>query len=170
MKINNISIMSRTAIDFELEVAKPVTVFCGEHAALVLNLIREVLGEEGSEVDPDSVDDGRFVIHADVDMEGKNYSICYIRNADFIGDNRIAVNFKPNSIEYSGEDTLEFLEKRSATKESRPVFIYPDELAKRDDPVSFIRELASSDRQVFVGATKCPVIDHPAVMCVNVQA
>ena len=170
MKINNISIMSRTALDFEFEVAKSVTVFCGEHASLVLDLISEVLGERGSSFSPDSIDDGHFIIHTDVDIEGKGYAVCYIRNADYIGDNRIAVNFKLNSIEFSEDNTVEFLEKRTANKERRPIFVYPDELAKRDDPVSFICGLASSDRQVFVAAVECPEIDYPAVMCVNVQA
>ena len=168
MKINNISIVSHDALDFDLQGVGPVTLFCGEHAGLVLDLISEVLGERGSSFSPDIVDDGRFIIHADLDIEGKGYAVCYIRNADYIGDNRIAVNFKPNSLEFSEDDTVEFLEKRTATKESRPIFVYPDELAKRDDLAAFIRELATSDRQVFVAAVECPEIDHPAVKCVKV--
>ena len=98
MKINNISITSHTALDFEINGAKPITILRGKHSALALDLMREVLGDHNSVCDPDNTCDGHFIIHTDVDINGKNYSACYIRGADFLGDNRIAVNFKPNSI------------------------------------------------------------------------
>ena len=42
MKINNISITSHTAIDFELNEVKPITIFRGKHSSIVLDLMREV--------------------------------------------------------------------------------------------------------------------------------
>ena len=71
MKINNISIKSHTALDFEINVSKPVTVLRGKHSALALDLMREVLGDHNSVCDPDNIDDGHFIIHADVDKVSK---------------------------------------------------------------------------------------------------
>jgi hypothetical protein len=151
MKIKSISIMSHTALDFELNEAKPITIFRGKHSSLVLDLMREVIGDPNSKCDPDSVDDGHVIIHTDVDMDGKNYSACYIRRADFLGDNRIAVNFKPNSIEYSEDDTIEFTKKcKEINTDNRPVFIYPSELGEKNNVTAFIQALSGGDKQVFL--------------------
>ena len=151
MKINNISIKSHTALDFEIDVSKPVSVLRGKHSALALDLMREVLGDHNSVCDPDNIDDGHFIIHADVDINGKNYSVCYIRGADFTHENRIAVNFKPDSIEYSEDDTMEFLKKRKEINSNdRPLFIYPSALGEKNNVTAFIQALSGADRQVFL--------------------
>ena len=95
MKIQNLQITSPSVLDLELDITSPVSLFYGEHSGLVLDLLRELIGDDSSENDPDCYDEGRFVIHSDVEMDGKNYSVCYIRNADFMGDHRIAANFVP---------------------------------------------------------------------------
>ncbi len=171
MKINNISITSHTALDFELIGAKPITIFRGKHSTLALDLMREVIGDRNSKCDPDSVDDGRFIIHTDVDMDGKNYSVCYIRGADFIGDNRIAVNFKLNSIEYSEDDTMEFLEKcKEINSDCRPVFIYPSALGEKKNVTAFIQALSDADRQVFLAIPEeFPEINHDNISNVFVN-
>ena len=56
MKINNISIVSHTAPDFEINVAKPITILRGKHSALALDLMREVLGDHNSVCDPDNIE------------------------------------------------------------------------------------------------------------------
>ena len=108
MKIKNFQITS-SALDLELDIDKPICILHGQYAELVLDLVRELIGDYSSENDPDRVDDGHFVLHSDIEMDGKNYNVCYIRNADFMGDNRMAVNFKPRSIDFSHDDTEEYL-------------------------------------------------------------
>jgi hypothetical protein len=123
MKVTNLNITSATALELDTNLSKPVTVLSGTHSDLALDLIREIIGDYNATENPDRIDDGHFVIHADIEMDGKNYSICYIRNADFIGDNRIAANFKPNSLEFSIDDTHEFLDKINNGK-YRLEFVY----------------------------------------------
>ena len=165
MQIKNLNITSPTTLDLELDITAPVCVFCGEYASLTLDLIREVIGDCGAEEDPDFYDDGRFVILTDVDIDEKSYSICYIRNADYMGDNRIAVNFVPNSIEYSMDDTEEYMDKCAARAkdtdnvfysykactvseaDDRPIFVYCDDA---DEISSVIDAFSALGRQVFV--------------------
>ena len=171
MKIKNISITSHTTLDFEINGAKPITILLGKHSALALDLMREVIGDNNAVYDPDSVDDGHFIIHTDVDIDGKNYSACYIRGADFLGDNRIAVNFKPGSIEYSEEDTIEFLEKcKVINSQARPVFIYPSALGEKNNVTAFVQALSGADRQVFLAIPEeFTEINHDNIMNVFVN-
>jgi hypothetical protein len=130
----------------------------------VLDLIRELIGDYGAKTDPDCYDDGHFVIHSDIEMDGKNYNVCYIRNADFMGDNRIAANFVPNSFEFSEDDTEEFIYKCNArgkdtnnvicngktcsiTEDDRPLFVYCE---NTDDVSQVLKCLVSLGRQTFV--------------------
>ena len=171
MKINNISITSHTALNFEINETKPITILRGKHSALALDLMREVLGDHNSECDLDNTCDGHFIIHIDVDIDGKNYSACYIRGADFPHENRIAVNFKPNSIEYSEDDTMEFLEKRKEINSNdRPVFIYPSAMGEKNNVTAFIQALSVADRQVFLAIPEeFSEINHDNIMNVFVN-
>lgn len=167
MKIKNLTITSPSTLDLELDITSPVCVLCGEYSDLALHLLRELIGDYGAENDPDRFDDGHFVIHSDIEMDGKNYQVCYIRNADFLGDNRIAANFVPNSLDFSTDDTIEFMKKcgqrdkdRSNVlcglahdlnkEDDRPIFV--DNLDKIDDATvqDLLDALADSGRQVFV--------------------
>ncbi|MBQ9785498.1 MAG: hypothetical protein IJW29_08350 [Clostridia bacterium] len=164
MKIKNLQITSASTLDLELNIEKPICVLHGEHSALVLDLIRELIGDYGAETDPDCFDDGHFVMHADVEIDKKSYGVCYIRNADFMGDNRIAANFAPNSLAFSEDDTVEFLEKCrarakdtnnvlcnyklcTATEDDRPLFVYCEDA---DDVTQVLDVLSSLGRQAFV--------------------
>jgi hypothetical protein len=165
MKIKNLQITSAT-LDLDLDPCKPVCVFRGQHSELVLDLVRELIGDYSAENDPDRVDDGRFAINADIEMDGKSYSVCYIRNADFMGDNRIAANFVPNSFDYSEDDTSEFVDKCNmrdkdasniicesfvglSREDDRPVFIYnADRMTSAG-----LESIASSGRQVFIACS-----------------
>ena len=164
MKINSLNLTSATALNFECTFTAPICVLHGRYSDLALDLIREVIGDYGAQNDPDRVDDGRFVIHADVEIDDKNYNVCYIRNADFMGDNRIAANFVPNSFEFSEEDTLEFLEKCktrnkdlnnviynykifSIAEDDRPLFVYCEDA---DDVSQVLECLDSLGKQIFV--------------------
>ena len=164
MQIKNLTITSPSVLDLELDITSPVCLLSGEHSELALDLIRELISDYGAKNNPDCYDDGQFVIHSNIEMDGKNYNVCYIRNADFMGDNRIAANFVPNSFEFSEDDTLEFLEKCktrnknlnnvvynykifSITEDDRPLFVY----CENTDDISQILEcLASIGSQVFI--------------------
>lgn len=170
MKIKNLQITSASTLDLELNIEKPVCVLRGEHSELALDLIRELIGDYGALNDPDRFDDGHFVIHSDIEMDGKSYQVCYIRNADFMGDNRIAANFVPNSFDFSKEDTIEFLNKRKErnkdtsnilydlthnlnTDDDRPIFVYNlDKIGKAEAQI-FLDTLADRSRQAFVAVS-----------------
>lgn len=94
----------------EFTPAAPVCFLRGNESDYVLDLVRELIGNNPCST-PDLIDDGSFVIHADVEMDGKNYALCYLRNADFVGDCRIAANFEPRSTKFSVDDTEEYLRK-----------------------------------------------------------
>lgn len=117
MHLTSLSITSATALNFDLTPSAPVCILRGRHSDLALDLIRELMGDYGAQNDPDRVDDGRFVIHADVQMDRKHYTVCYIRNADFMGDCRMAVNFQADATAFSTDDsrtaTREYLDKRA---------------------------------------------------------
>ena len=185
MKIKNLTITSPSTLDLELDIEKPVCIFRGEYSALALDLIRELIGDFGAENDPDCFDDGHFVIHSDIEMDEKNYQVCYIRNADFIGDNRIAANFVPNSLEFSEDDTIEFMQKCSERgkdtsniiydftqktnvneeDDDRPVFVYVKDKTNEFSLNALIDVLASSGRQVFVAES----LDYAKINSHNVQ-
>jgi hypothetical protein len=177
MKIKNLQITSST-LDLELDINKPICILRGQYSDLVLDLVRELIGDYSSENDPDRVDDGHFVLHSDIEMDGKNYNVCYIRNADFMGDNRIAANFVPNSFEFSEDDTIEFIDKCKArnnnpsnilcgsiadlnVEDYRPIFIYNiDKMTTVDFEV-----LENSGRQVFIACLS----SVPSIDCENFQ-
>ena len=172
MKIKNLVLSSAGTLNFELDITSPVCILHGEHSALALDLIRELIGDLGAETDPDCYDDGCFVIHSDIEIDGKNYSVCYIRNADFMGDNRIAANFAPNSLNYSSDDTDEFIDKCNNlcydtsnvilnnkpfsidASDSRPLFVYCEDA---DDVSQVLDYIVSLDRQAFVAVNSLAV-------------
>ena len=170
MKINNIQITSASAINIEFTATSPLCVLRGRYSDLALDLIRELIGDYGAQNDPDRVDDGRFVIHADIEIDNKSYNVCYIRNADFMGDNRLAVNFEANSIRFSEDDTREFVDKCNEDDHS-PIFIYDyfDRLDEAIDITPVLDELASLGRQVFISVCAgYPEIKHEKVQMVQV--
>ena len=174
MRIKNLAITSPSALDFELDITAPICVLQGEHSALVLDLVRELIGDYSSENDPDCYDDGHFVIHSDIEIDDKNYTVCYIRNADFMGDNRIAANFVPNSFEFSMDDTEEFIDKCntrnkdtnnvicnykvfSIEEDDRPLFVYCEDA---DNIAPVIEFIATLNRQAFVAVTTNKIAIH----------
>ena len=188
MKINNLQITSATTLNFDFTSTAPICVLRGRYSDLALDLMRELIGDYGAQNDPDRVDDGRFVIHADIEMDNKNYNVCYIRNADFMGDNRLAVNFEPNSIRFSEDNTREFADKCnkrdtddtnvliktadiSSCEDDRPIFIYDyfDRLDEAIDITPVLDELASLGRQVFISVyAGYPEIKHEKVQMVRI--
>lgn len=188
MNINYFSIESASALNLESSLNSPICIFRGRHSDLVLDLMRELIGDYGAQNDPDRIDDGHFVIHADIEIDKKNYSACYIRNADFMGDNRIAVNFVPNSAFFSSDDTNEFIEKCSARDintanvlikttdiapmaDDRPIFIYEylDRIDVSIDITPVLDRLASHGRQIFVAVCAgYPAIKNEKVQVIDV--
>ena len=168
MHLASLSITSATALNFDLTPSAPVCILRGRHSDLALDLIRELMGDYGAQNDPDRVDDGRFVIHADVQMDRKHYTVCYIRNADFMGDCRMAVNFQADATAFSTDDSRlppdprfaetdrrlvafgQFLEQ--LPDDGRPVFLYGflDRLDAATDISPLLDRLASLGRQVFI--------------------
>lgn len=191
MKINNIQITSAATLNIEFATTSPICVFHGRYSDLALDLIRELIGDCGTQNDPDRIDDGRFVIHADIEMENKNYSVCYIRNADFMGDNRLAVNFEPNSIRFSEEDTREYVVKCneldtdnsnvliktadiSSCEDNRPIFIYDyfDRIDEAIDVTPIFDRLSSLGRQVFISVCAgypCEKMENQNVQIVKME-
>lgn len=173
MKIKNLVLTSPNTINCELDVISSICILHGEHSALALDLVREIMGDYGAETDPDCYDDGRFVIHSNIEIDGKNYSVCYIRNADFMGDNRIAANFSPNSFNFSIDDTEEFVDKCNklnrdtsnvisnykvvsiAENDCRPLFVYCEDA---DDISQVIDYLATLGKQAFVSVNSLVVV------------
>ena len=192
MKINNLQITSASALDFDLAITAPICILRGHYSDLVLDLTRELIGDYGVQNDPDRVDDGRFVIRADIEMDNKNYNVCYIRNADFMGDNRLAVNFEPNSIRFSEDDTREFVDKCnerdtddsnvliktadiSSCEDDRPIFIYDyfDRLDEAIDITPILDMLSSLGRQVFISVcANYPTekLKHDKVQVITMEA
>ena len=188
MKINNLQITSATNLNFDFTSTAPICVLRGRYSDLALDLMRELIGDYGAQNDPDRVDDGRFVIHADIEMDNKDYSVCYICNADFMGDNRLAVNFETKSIQFSEDDTCEFVTKCSerdtydtnvliktadisSCEDDRPIFIYDyfDRLDEAIDITPVLNELASLGRQVFISVCSIyPEIKHEKVQMVRI--
>lgn len=188
MKFNNFQITSASALNLDFTITSPVCVLHGRYSDLVLDLMRELIGDYSAQNDPDCVDDGRFVIHADIKMDNKNYSVCYIRNADFMGDSRLAVNFKPNSIGFSEDDTREFVDKCNehdtdtsnvliktaditVRDDDRPIFIYDyfDHLDEAIDITPILDRLASLGRQVFISVCLgYPEVKHEKVQVVQI--
>ncbi len=188
MKFNNLHITSASALDFDLAITFPICVLRGRYSDLTLDLMRELIGDYGAQNNPDRVDDGRFVIHADIEMDNKNYNVCYIRNADFMGDNRLAVNFEPNSIIFSEEDTREFVDKCNerdtddsnvfiktaditSRDDDRPIFVYGyfDRLDEAIDITPILDGLASLGKQIFISV--CPgysEVKHEKVQMVQI--
>ena len=192
MKINHFQITSASTLNIEFATTVPICVLRGRYSDLALDLMRELIGDYGAQNDPDRIDDGRFVIHADIEMDNKNYSVCYIRNADFMGDNRLAVNFEPNSIRFSGDDTREFANKCNerdtdnsnvlvktadiaSCADDRPIFIYDyfDRLDEAIDITPILDNLASLGRQIFIAVcANYPTkkLKHHNVQIVNMEA
>ena len=193
MKINNIQITSVATLNIEFTTTSPICVFHGRYSDLALDLVRELIGDYGAQNDPDRIDDGRFVVHADIEMDNKNYNVCYIRNADFMGDNRLAVNFEPNSIRFSEDDTHEFVNKCngrdtdnsnvliktadiSSCEDDRPIFIddyYFDRLDAAIEIAPILDKFSSLGRQVFIAVcSNYPVekLKHNEVQIVNTEA
>ena len=181
MNITNLNITSATTLNFEFVSNAPICVLRGHYSNLALDLMRELIGDYGAYEDPNRIDDGRFVLHADIEMDEKNYAVCYIRSADFIGDNRLAVNFKPNSIAFSVDDTREFVDKcneRDKTADAipcvddRPIFIYDyfDRLDEAIDITLILDKLSSLGRQVFISVCAgypCKKMKHSKVQIVE---
>ena len=192
MKINHFQITSAYALNFDINATAPICVLCGRYSDLALDLMRELIGDYGARNDPDRVDDGHFVIHADIEMDNKNYNACYIRNADFMGDKRLAVNFEPNSICFSEDNTCEFVNKCNergtdnsnvfvktadiaSCADERPIFIYDyfDRLDEAIDITPILDKLSSLGRQVFISVcANYPTekMQHDKVQVINMEA
>lgn len=168
MKITSFSITSATALQIDCQLTKPICLFHGRNSDLVIDLLRELIGDPDLKNSPDRVDDGRFVVHAETEIDGKHYSVCYLRNADCMGDFRIAVNFIPNSLCFSEDDTFEYLQKCRQSNNTRPIFLYGtlDCMDEAKIP-SFLEELATLNRQVFISA--CQKIQHEMIQNENIN-
>lgn len=155
----------------ELSADKPICFIRGGYSDFVLDLMRELIGDYISHCYLDNVNDGFYVLHADIEDGSKNYQVCYIRNADGAGDNRIGVNFDPDCkglSDFSRDDTYEFLKKRKkwrytlnvligaadpvSIQKDRPIFIYDyfDRLDIAIDTTPIIEKLISTGGQVFI--------------------
>jgi hypothetical protein len=143
MTVKHVSITSKTAFDLDFDADHPICILQGENSDTALDLIREVIGDFFARNDPDRIDDGRCVIHADVEISGKNYGVCYLRNADFMNDNRIAVNFGENSLDFDRDATQKYLERIKKLNLSDQNVFYSTHLAEN------AQLLSQSDKILF---------------------
>ena len=173
MQINKLSVASHSTLNFELDPVRPITVFYGRYASAALNLINELICSHSSFEAAGGPLGGRFIIHADIEDGGKEYSVCYIRNAESVGDCRIGVNFKPASTEFSREDTVEFLKKRDAVyhEGAFPDFLYWQNGTHDPSVIAdYVTRLATSGRQVFLAVPDgTPAVDLPGVLNVTLD-
>lgn len=175
----------------ELSADKPICFIRGGYSNFVLDLMRELIGDYVSHCYLDNVNDGFYVLHADIEDGSKNYQVCYIRNAEEVGDNRIGVNFTNGGTNFSKADTYEFLDKRedwamdtsnmligtadptSVTSKS-PIFIYDyfDRLDLGIDTSPLLDRLLGTGRQVFIAVCKSypdEKIKHDGVQVFDVK-
>ena len=169
MKIKSFAITSATTISVDSPITAPICVLRGRHSSLALDLLREYMRDFRGAESIDAYDDGRFVIMSEIELDGKLYDGCYIRNADFLGDCRFAVNFDTCGLDFSLEDTEEFLHRCEElnlddsnvyygnadvlpSADPRPVFIYDcfDRLDEAIDLSPIFNKLAHLGRQIFV--------------------
>jgi len=186
MNIHHVEITSATP-PLTLTATVPLCILRGRHSDLVLDWMRELIGDFDTPSHPDRVDSGRFVIHAEVEIDHKHYKVCYIRNAEDTGEHRLAVNFETNSIHFSEDDTREFMAKCSERHrhnrnvlrntvdiapgdDDRPLFLYDsfDRLDEAIDITPVLDKLASLGRQVFIAVCQgYPTITHDKVQMVQ---
>lgn len=186
MKIKNFNCISADA-NVEYEIDRPICFFCGRGSDTFMDLMREMIGD----CMPHTVlydEDRHYVLHADVEIGGKAYRVCYIHNAEG-GENRIAVNHIEYSLVFSREDTAEYvqlcnrLNKSSVNvligtaaaevaEDTRPIFIYDyfDRLDEAVDITPMLDALVALDRQVFVAVCgRYRPIEHPDVQICTID-
>ena len=73
MIIKKLQITSASTLDLDLNVTTPVCIIRGKHSSLALDLVREIIGDDRAENDPNRFEDGRFVICSDIEIDGKDY-------------------------------------------------------------------------------------------------
>ena len=167
MKIKNLQITSASTLDMAIDSARPIHILCGKYSALALDLIRELIGDYGAKNDPDSFDNGHFLIHSELESNDKKYSVCYIRNAERAGEHKLAADFTPNSLDYSMEDTKAFIrtcnrldvnatnvvtdpECSPSETDDRPLFVYVPAGTSITAYRSLLDRMVEKGRQVFV--------------------
>ena len=108
MKILNFN-MDPTIDDYVFQSNKPITVFCGSDSDLHLSLLSMLFGNYGQVDIIQKSESPLFILHGDVVIDNKDYSVCYIYSKN--EPHRIGVNFFDNGLCCSPEDTKEYQEK-----------------------------------------------------------
>ena len=126
----------------ELCADKPIVFMCGRQADTALDLLREIIGDHGIGVGG-IFNGGHCALHADVEIDGENLSVCYIRNADGPERSRIAVNFNTGIPTHTLEDTDRYRRACGVRQtDSRNLYIC-GMCPARDDGI-----LSESDRRI----------------------
>lgn len=180
MKITHFQVISASMMKFEFSPTAPICVLHGIYSDLALDYMRKLIGDYSVQIVSNRINDGQFVMHADIEMDGKDYEVCYICYTDSGDEDRIAVNFEPYSLNFSRDDTREFVEKCNMRDvdssnvlfksinikpcdDDRPIFIYSyfDRLDEATDITPILDRLASLGRQVFISVCSgYPEINH----------
>ena len=108
MRFTSISVTSPSFNDFQFTPTESITVIRGRYSDTVLDLMRGA-----TENYEDSGCDGnlRFTLHADVELDGKEYSILYISNDEELNDSLTSVKLKDSGDKFSFGDALDFINK-----------------------------------------------------------
>ncbi len=108
MKILNFNV-DPNLDDYIFPSDKPITVFCGNDSDLHLSLLNVLLGNYDQSDIIEKEESSLFLLHSDVKMDHKDYSVCYIYSKT--EPHRIGVNFSDDGMGCSPEDTKEYQEK-----------------------------------------------------------
>lgn len=95
--------------DFLFPAETPITVFSGRDADVQLCCLQMLIGDYSRYGLVENTAYANCLLHADVEMDGKNYAVCYIGETD--GAYRIGVNFPACDLHPSMADTEEYLDK-----------------------------------------------------------
>ena len=101
MKIRNFSVNVNG--DYEFNPEKSICVMKGKNAELHLRLLGVMIGCADSVALVEQSDSPLFILHGDVEMDGKDYGVCFIYSKT--EPHRVAVNFSRGGRGFSVEDT-----------------------------------------------------------------
>lgn len=111
MRIKKLQITTDAPKEYTFPASQNICLIIGRDSFETLDTIRILLGDQTL----NKASSADFALHADVEIDGKSYSVCCIQSKD---ESRIAVNFQPYSTKFSLSDTNEYLSKIKSSDRS----------------------------------------------------
>ena len=104
MKIQSLHIVTADGYSLQCTLSAPICILCGQNAPWIVELIGRLTGAPDANA---PLTDRQITIHASIELDHRNYELCYL--CDPTDGDRIAVNFKKNSVSFSRADTERYL-------------------------------------------------------------